>query len=259
MDDTWVIQQHAHKQCFLDHIHSIDPSIKLTVKCDQENGAISCFDALVKPEADNSLSIKVYHKPTHTNQYVQWDSHNNLSAKYSVIGTLTHRAKTVCTTLGLLNEKLQHLKEAMVRCKYPRWAIKKVQNKVINGNWEYSGNTHIGNTSQDTNTSSGNCQTSTTSRGSPNMGHIVIQYVQGLEESIKCTCTKYGIQTFFRGNRTLKQMLVRHKNQDPKEKRSGAIYSYQCGAIDCGKEYIGEKSRTLGERYTEHLREPSSI
>ena len=54
-------------------------------------------------------------------------------------------------------------------------------------------------------------------------------------------------------------MLVRPKDQDPKEKKSRVIYSYQCGAIDCGQEYIGETSRTLGERYKEHLREPCPI
>ena len=182
MDDTWVIQQQTRKQLFLDHINSIDPSIKFSVRGQQENGAIPFLDTLVKLEADNSLNIKVYHKPTHTDQYLQWDSNHNISAKYGVIGTLTHRSKTVCTTLGLLNEELKHLKEALVRCKYPRLAINKVKNKVINGNGEDSGNTHVGSTSQDTNTSSGNSQTSTTSGGRPNMGHIVIPYVQGLGE-----------------------------------------------------------------------------
>ena len=140
VDDMWVIQQQAHKQLFLDHINSIDPNIKFTVEANQENGAIQFLDTLVEPEADNSLSIRVYHKPTHSDQYLQWDSHHNLAAKYSVIGTLTHRTKSVCTTPELLNEELQHLKEALARCKYPRWAINKVQNKVINGNWEENGN-----------------------------------------------------------------------------------------------------------------------
>ena len=54
-------------------------------------------------------------------------------------------------------------------------------------------------------------------------------------------------------------MLVRPKDQDPKERKSGVIYSYQCRAIYCGEEYIGETSRTLGGRYKEHLREPSPI
>ena len=54
-------------------------------------------------------------------------------------------------------------------------------------------------------------------------------------------------------------MLVRPKDQDPKEKKSGVIYSYKCGAMDFDEEYISETSRTLGERYKEHLREPSPI
>ena len=41
VDDTWVIQQQAHKQLFWDHINSIDPSIKFTVKGNQENGEAS--------------------------------------------------------------------------------------------------------------------------------------------------------------------------------------------------------------------------
>ena len=47
------------------------------------------------------------------------------------------------------------------------------------------------------------------------------------------------------------------KDKDPKEKTSSVISCYQCAAIDCGEEYIGETSRTLEERYKEHLREPS--
>ena len=40
-------------------------------------------------------------------------------------------------------------------------------------------------------------------------------------------------------------MLVRPKDKDPKEKKSGVIYSYQCEAINYGEECIGETSRTL--------------
>ena len=89
----------------MDQINSIDPCIKFMVKDNQENGAIpSPLGTLVQPEADNSLSIKVYHKPTNSDQCLKRDSHHNLSAKYSVIGTLTYRAKTVHTTLGFLDE-----------------------------------------------------------------------------------------------------------------------------------------------------------
>ena len=96
-------------------------------------------------------------------------------------------------------------------------------------------------------------------KAKPSAGHIVIPYIQGLGESIEHTCLKCGIRTHFKGNRTIKQILVKSKDKDPEEKISGVIYCYQCPAIDCGEEYIGETSRTLGKRYQEHLRGPSPI
>ena len=117
VDDTFVIQQQSHKQLFFDHINNIDPAIRFTVEGSQEDGSIPFLDTLVKPEADNSLSITVYHKPTHTDKYLQWDSPHNLSAKYSVIGTLTHRTKTACTDPEVFQREIQHLREALVKCK----------------------------------------------------------------------------------------------------------------------------------------------
>ena len=125
MDDTFVIQQESHKQLFLDHINNFDPAVKFTVESNQENGAIPFLGTLVKPETYNSLSISVYRKPTHTYQYLQWDSHHNLAAKYNAIGTLTHRAKMVCTGLELFNMEIQHLREALYRYKYTKWALDK--------------------------------------------------------------------------------------------------------------------------------------
>ena len=237
MDDTWVIQQEAYKELFLDHMNSIDPCIKFHSSIVIRRMGLSLFLIPWSNQRQSiSFSIKVYHKPTHTDQYLQWDSHHNLSVKYSVIGTLTHRAKTVCTTLGLLEwGVVHHLKEALVRCKYPRLAINKVQNKVINGNWEDNGTNHVGNKSQDTSISSGNLQ--------PNMDHLQEKTQYGTHQlshmlracgkASNAPAPSIGIQTYIRGNRTIKQMLVRPKDQDPKEKKSGVIYSYQCGAIDC--------------------------
>ena len=153
VDDTFVIQQQSQKQLFLDHINNIDPAIRFTVEGNQENGLIPFLDTLVKPETGNSLSFTVYCKPTHTDQYLQCDSHHNLSANYSVIGTLTQRAKTVCTGPEHFQRVIQHLREALCKCKYPGWAIHRVQNKNINSNREdNSNNNNIqeGNPVQDT-------------------------------------------------------------------------------------------------------------
>ena len=47
------------------------------------------------------------------------------------------------------------------------------------------------------------------------------------------------------------------KDKDPMMKKSGVIYSYKCGRVDCDEEYIGESSRTFGERFKEHQKAPS--
>ena len=85
MDDTWVVQREENKQSFLQHINSVDPTIKFMVENNKEDWAIPFLDTIVKPEVDGKLSITVYRNPTHTDQYLQWDSHHHLSVKYNVL------------------------------------------------------------------------------------------------------------------------------------------------------------------------------
>ena len=225
VDDTWVIQKQAHKQAFLDHINSIDLAIKFTVEGNQDNGAVPFPDTLATPLADKSLSFKVYQKPTHTDQYLQWESHHSLSAKYSVIGTLTHRAKVVCTDPDLLQSEINHLRRALRRCNYPNWAISKVQNKVLNNNQEdntpQTNPSNNNNNGQDTitqtmnnssatqNNRPGNNQNSNSRANKNTVGQVVIPYTKVIGKSIKQICGKYGIQVHFRGNTTIKQVLMK--------------------------------------------------
>ena len=90
-------------------------------------------------------------------------------------------------------------------------------------------------------------------------GHIVIPFTQGLGESIKKIYRMYGIQTHFKGNRTFKNILVKPKDKDPLDRKSGAIYWYQHGELACDGKYIGRTSSIFGERYKEHLMEHSPI
>ena len=104
IDDTFVIHKEVKKQGFLQHINSVDPAIKFTVEDNKEDGSTLFLDTIVKPEADGTLSMTVYRKPTHTDQYLQWDSHHHLAAKFSIIHTLSHRTKTICSKPELLQQ-----------------------------------------------------------------------------------------------------------------------------------------------------------
>ena len=247
MDDTFVIHKEANKQGFLQHINSVDPAIRFTVEDNKEDGSIPFLETIVKPEADGSLSITVYRKLTHTDQNLQWDSHHHLSAKFSVIHILSHRAKTVCSKPELLQQEKDHLRKALTKCKYPKWVLYRVEKRLNKSTSEViDGANNQGTTGAQAVTS-----------GVKTKGHIVIPYTQGLCESIKKICGRYGIQTHFKGGSTIKILLVSPKDKGLMVNQSGAIYWYQCSNLGCDDEYIGETSRTFGERYKEHLKAPS--
>ena len=237
VDDIFVILKRDKKEEFLQHVNSVDPAIQFTTEEQKQDGSMPFLDSLVTPQEDGTLTSRVYRKPTHTDQYLQWDSHHNLAYKYSVINTLTHRAKAVCSNSQLLKEELKHLERALTQCKYPRWAFQKIlRDQESKKNKRKERNISMQKT----------C-------------HIVVPYTKGLCESYKSICSKYGVQAYFKGGNTLKNLLIFPKDKDEMKKQSDIIYWYRCGRTECNDEYIGESARTFEERFKEHLKAPSPI
>ena len=85
---------------------------------------------------------------------------------------------------------------------------------------------------------------------------IVVPYYAGLSENIQNIGRKFGVQVHCKGGTTIKNILMAPKDKDPMLKQSGVIYRYHCDRVDCDEEYIGESSRTFGERFKEHLKPP---
>ena len=126
-----------------------------------------------------NLKTTVYRKPTHTDLYLQWDSNHTVSCKYSVVGSLQHRTSTICSNAELLKLEEKYLEEALTRCKYPAWAINKAKMKT---------RTAANNNQKRNNNTSNSIQ----------RPHIVIPYYQGISESMKKTCSEYGVQVTLR-------------------------------------------------------------
>ena len=102
-------------------------------------------------------------------------------------------------------------------------------------------------------------KTITTQQNNIPKPYITIPYYKGLSESVKKKCINYGVQVYFKGGTTIKNLLMPPKDKDPMMKKSGIIYSYKIGRVECDEEYIGESSRTFGERFKEHQKAPSPI
>ena len=157
------------------------------------------LDTLVTINGDGSLNTKVYRKPTHTDLYLQWDGHHSIAAKYSVINTLHHRAKAVCSNNQLLKEEEDHLQEVLTRNKYPLWPLNrvKIKNKTTQAQQQRT------QPNANTKGTTGNQKS-----------YMVLPYVKGLSESIKNVGKKHGIQTYFKGGNTIKSLLMTPKDKD---------------------------------------------
>ena len=162
------------------------------------DGSIPFLDVLIIPDEEGNLKTTVYRKPTHTNLYLQWDGNHQVSSKYSVIGSLQYRAKTICPDKEMLRSEEHHLEEAPTRYKYPTWALNKAKMKTKTAaNRNNKRNNKITNN---------NIQRPT---------HLLYHtYYQGISESIKKACSEYGVQVYFKGGNTIKNLLMAPKDQD---------------------------------------------
>ena len=242
VDDTFVILEDKYKDEFFHHLNSLNTNIKFTAETSKADGSIPFLDTWITPQRDGSLKTKVYRKPTHTHQYLQWDSHHPISNKYSVISSLMHRAKDVCSSKQSLEEEQKVIQEALQACKYPSWAINRIKTKT-----------------NSTNNRNRKSNTNKPDNRPMHRNSVTVPYNEGLSETFKNICKRYGIQVHFKSGKTIKEELVALKDQDHITKKSGIIYRYQCDKLECDHEYIGETARTFGERFKEQLKAPSPI
>ena len=80
VDDTFVITKTEHSQALLQHINNQDPNIQFTVEPTQQ-GSLPFLDTLVTIKPNNTFSTTVYRKPTHTDQYLHWDSNHTITSQ----------------------------------------------------------------------------------------------------------------------------------------------------------------------------------
>ena len=80
VDDTFVVIESSRKEEFLDHINNKDPHIQFKTEDAKPDGSLPFLDTIVLIQPYNSLLTSVYRKPTHTDLYLQWESHHHLSA-----------------------------------------------------------------------------------------------------------------------------------------------------------------------------------
>lgn len=96
VDDTFTITKKKNVDIFLNHLNQQHPSIRFTMETENDN-RIVFLDSLVTREPQGKLHTSVYRKPTHTDQYLAYDSHHPQSTKRGIVKCLHDRAKRIIT------------------------------------------------------------------------------------------------------------------------------------------------------------------
>ena len=103
---------------------------------------------------------------------------------HCVIGTLQHRAQTICSNPQLLQKEQQNVESALEKCKCPTWALNKIKIKAKKQ-------------------ATKKATTNRTITNNQKKSYIVVPYYSGQSESTKKIGSKYGVQVYFKGGTTI--------------------------------------------------------
>ena len=225
VDDTFTVLPRNLVQEFLSHLNSTEACIQFTFEKETEDGKLPFLDVCLCRESDGSVTTSVYRKPTHTNQYLPFDSHHPVAHKASVVRTLMSRASELSSNGVVRVAEEKKVVDALKQNGYPLRFIQR-----------HSRCSNLPRPVEDDQ--------------SPPRTSLTLPYISGLSEAIKRILGPLDIKVAFRPHSTLRRQLVHPKDPVPLDQRTGVVYQIPCS--ECPKVYIGQSGRTLKQRLSEH-------
>ena len=122
VDDTCCALKAHHMEDFHRHINTIEATIQYTAERESD-AQLAFLDVLVIRNPGRTLATSVYRKPTHTDRYLDFQSHHPIAHKIAVIRTLNHQAKNLPSTPTAIAEEEQRVAQALKKNGYPRKVI----------------------------------------------------------------------------------------------------------------------------------------
>ena len=84
VEDTFVIYKAEYACQFPTHINYLDPNIQFTIESPYQKGFLPFLNILASQGPNCILITTIYRRPTHTDQYLHWDSHHSIPNKYNI-------------------------------------------------------------------------------------------------------------------------------------------------------------------------------
>ena len=98
---------------------------------EESNGELAFLDTSLKRN-NAEISVLVYRKPTHTDQYLHYNSHHQISCKESVVSSLFNRTYFVITNKDDLHKENARIKQVLKENRYQESIISKICKRFTN-------------------------------------------------------------------------------------------------------------------------------
>ena len=196
----------------------------------EEEGKITFLDIELTRTDDCSIETQVHRKNTHTDQILSYNSNHPTQHKASCLKTLLNRIETHCSTADAKKRELNHLHKILRNNNYPNHFINSVHKRCQRTQRPQNTNTR--------------------EKSNPEIRRITLPYINKISEISARILEKHNLKVAHKPTNKLKSLFNKHKDRPDNEDKQNAIYQIPCR--DCEKVYIGETSKTIKSRITEH-------
>ena len=208
---------------FLQHINSISPNIQFTVEIEKDR-SLPFLDVQITRNANNTLRTTIYQKPTHTNRYLQFDSHHPRHHKIAVAKSLFNRVDTHINNVTDKHIQRREIKEVLTLNGFPtKFSRYKKACKHTSPDSQHSFS-----------------------------AFTTLPYIQGVSDKIQRVLNSVGVKVALKPLLTIGRYLPSLKDPILTSEESCLIYKIPCN--DCEFSYIGQTKRDLKTRILEHQR-----
>ena len=112
-------------------VTSLYTNIPIIDMDEESNGELAFLDTLLKRN-NGEISVLVYRKPTHTDQYLHYSSHHQTSCKESVVSSLFNRAYSIITNKDDLHKENARIKQVLKENGYQESIISNIFKRITN-------------------------------------------------------------------------------------------------------------------------------
>ena len=203
---------------------------------EESNGELAFLDTLLKWN-NGEISVLVYRKPTHTDQYLHYNSHHQTSCRKSVVSSLFNGAYSIFTNKDDLHKENARMKQVLKENGYQESIISKMFKRITN-------NHNLPQSQQ--------LMQATNIQEEEIRMSINLPNIEDTSEHLRLILRSHKIRSSFYTEKTLRKLLCKPKDRVAAEDKNNIVYEIDCS--NCEAVYFSESKWSLKSCSDEHKR-----